>query len=639
MNKLNKSLQSKLSTGILLMAIPVFLLSLGILFAQSRDFIRQEANEHASSLLSSAMHRVKKYLLATETATNASVWLIEQNFHPDSLLAVSRRVVTLNRNIHGCSISAEPDMFPQYGRYFSVYTVDKGDTIVSTREPDYDYFSRLWYKTPIAKGEGCWVDPIFEHSEGRASVNETVVAYCKPLFDRSAGTDANGRKRIVGVICTELAFSILAEAINSTEPDYPNSYFIMLGGNGRYCIHPDSTRLFKKTIFTDLNPEEDANIVALGHEMTTGKQGNMHVKIQGRLCHVSYMPIPSTDWSIALISPDNEILKSYNQLANIITALIVVGLAVILWLCRKVVGHAVQPLNYLLNMSQQISGGHYDVEIPQTEREDAIGQLQNSFAAMQQSIEDHLSNIRQTAEETKQRNEELASAMKLAEEGVRQKSLFIQNVSHQIRTPLNIVQGFAEVLQDSQDMPEKELQEIRGLMEYNAKHLNRMVLMLFDSSDTGLSESWKSQRSDLASCNELANECVIYIQGHFPGLSIRFETEVPDDLQIQTNHLYLMRSLRELLYNAAKYSDGQHIVLRVSQTEASVRFTVEDVGAGLSEEALEKLFKPFSKVDDLSEGLGLGLSLARRYIIMLGGILELDTTYHDGCRFFAIMPK
>jgi signal transduction histidine kinase len=117
------------------------------------------------------------------------------------------------------------------------------------------------------------------------------------------------------------------------------------------------------------------------------------------------------------------------------------------------------------------------------------------------------------------------------------------------------------------------------------------------------------------------------------------ESEVPDSLQIVTNHLYLTRSLRELLYNAAKYSDGQHITLRIEQTEASVHFTVEDTGPGLSAESLDKLFKPFNKLDDLSEGLGLGLPLARSHILSLGGILEHDDTYHDGCRFIVIMPK
>jgi signal transduction histidine kinase len=100
-----------------------------------------------------------------------------------------------------------------------------------------------------------------------------------------------------------------------------------------------------------------------------------------------------------------------------------------------------------------------------------------------------------------------------------------------------------------------------------------------------------------------------------------------------------MRTIRELLYNSAKYSDGKHVVMHVTQTDNTVCFIVEDVGMGLSEEQLEMIFMPFGKINDLSEGLGLGLPLAKRHAQGLGGDLTLDTTYQDGCRFVMELPK
>jgi signal transduction histidine kinase len=100
-----------------------------------------------------------------------------------------------------------------------------------------------------------------------------------------------------------------------------------------------------------------------------------------------------------------------------------------------------------------------------------------------------------------------------------------------------------------------------------------------------------------------------------------------------------MRTLRELLFNAAKYSDGQHITVRITETTSSVHFTVEDIGPGILLDSQELIFKPFIKVDDLSEGLGLGLPLARRHALSLGGDLHYDENYHDGCRFILEVPK
>ena len=142
------SLSSKLSLSILLLAIPIFLLSLGILFIQSRNIIKKVAMEHAKSLLNTTMQRLDRHMMAVETATDVNDWEITENLRPDSLLNLSRRVVSLNPHVDGCSISTEPEVFPQYGRYFSVYTVRETDTITSVIEEEYEYFDKIWYKTP-----------------------------------------------------------------------------------------------------------------------------------------------------------------------------------------------------------------------------------------------------------------------------------------------------------------------------------------------------------------------------------------------------------------------------------------------------------------------------------------------------------
>ena len=631
-----------LSLGILLLAAPLFVLSLGILYLQSRYFIHEEANDRAVSVLNTTMQRVRNYMATVETATNSNLWLVEENFHPDSLLALSRRIVQLNSHVNGCSISGEPYVFPECGRYFSVYTANQGDTIISIREPDYEYFEKVWYKTAIVAGKACWVEPFDEYVEGTLNPSETIASYCKPI----RGKDG----RILGVISTDLSFPKLAKAINETDHGYDKAYFMLLGKDGTYYLHPDSTRLYTKTIFTDKNPDHEAGLIALGYEMTQGKEGTMHVTVNGQYWHVTYKPVPDTDWSLALICLDSEILKGYYQQTIIIIVLIVIGLLVIVFMSYKVVGRAVRPLGNLLGMSERIAAGHYDESIPYTDREDAIGQLQNSFATMQESLNDHVGSIRRTVEQTKERNEELVRATQLAEVAVRQKTAFIQDVSHQIRTPLNIIIGFANVLRESltsigsgnldqNALAKEEVATIAGMMKHNSAHLDRMLLMLYDSSDQVASEEQWLQRNEQVSPNKVARECIDHTLSHFPDLPIHFETDLDDDCSIQSNYLYLMRTLRELLYNSAKYSDKKHISLRVTATDKMVRFITEDVGAGIPEGSYDLIFNPFTKVDDLSEGLGLGLPLSKRHAKSLGGDLILDTSYHDGCRFILEVPR
>jgi signal transduction histidine kinase len=628
MFNIRKSFSAKLSLGLLLLAVPIFLLSLGVLFTQSRHMIRVAAVGRANSVLSVTTERIGRYLMTIETATNSSCWLVERSFEPDSILAFTNRIVRLNPHVDGCSVSAEPDMFPSEGRHFSAYTVREDDTITTVKEAEYEYFDRVWYKTPRELDGPCWVVSYDDADSLELTLDGMIASYGRPLYDKS--------HRLLGIISSDLSLLRLSKLMSEERP-YPNSYFMMINEEGRYFIHPDSTRLFTQTIFSGADPRKQADIIALGHDMTAGNEGRMMLDIDGVPSLVCYQPVPGTTWSLAIVSPDSDVLAGYQRLTYIVIPLLVIGLLIIVLLCHQAVGHAIRPLDDLLKKTQTVASGNMEVYIARSTREDVIGQLQNSFAKMVQYLNFHMGSVRYSTGQMRLKNEELLSATRLAKEADRQKTAFIQNVSHQIRTPLNIIMGFAQVLNEM-SLPDEEMKSITATMDHNSKLLNRLVLMLFDSSETGLSEELNAHKHDLVPCNDVAREAISYIGLYYPKISIELRSEVADDFYIQTSRLYLMRSLREILYNAAKYSDGEHVLLSVQRMDNCMRFVVEDTGTGIGEADRERMFDFFTKVDDLSEGLGLGLPLAKRHARNLGGDLTLDETYHDGCRFIIEIP-
>ena len=628
---IRQSLSWKLSLGILLMAVPIFMLAIGILFEQSRNQVKAEAMKHASSALNTTMQRLHRHMNIVETATDINDWEITEHLDPDSILAYSRYIVMLNGHIDGCSISTEPNTFPKYGRYFSAYTVRETDTISTVVEEPYEYFDRIWYKRPRELGKPCWVI-YFDDQTLELIIEGMVASYSKPLY--------NADHQLVGVISTDLSLLRLSKVITAEELPYPDSYIMMIGEEGRYYLHPDTAQLFKKTIFSDADPQKNADIIALGHEMTTGKQGNMRVRINGEPCLVSYQPVPGAPCSLALVCPERSVLKSYNRLGYIVGPLLVIGLLLILLFSSVTVAQAIRPVYKLTGKLQRLAEGHYDERIPETHYKDVVGHMQNSFASMQESLFRHVNDIQQMNAEAAQRNEELVRTSELAKEADRQKSLFIQNVSHQIRTPLNIIMGFSQVLKESKGgLPEDETKSITDMMLHNAQLLNRMVRMLFDSSAKGVTEELYTNKNEEVSCNEVAHECMASVFKHFPNLVIKYATDLSDDFCINTNRVYLVRSVHELLYNAAKYSDGENVSLHVTEKGSMVRFIVEDTGPSIAEEESARLFEMFTKVNDISEGLGLGLALSRRHIQNLGGDLTLDTNYRAGCRFIIELPK
>ena len=173
----------------------------------------------------------------------------------------------------------------------------------------------------------------------------------------------------------------------------------MVDKEGRYLIHPDSTRLFRETIFTDVDPISQADLIALGHEMISGKQGTMTIKDNKTTYQVCYQPMPNPEWSLAIVCTDSDLLEGYHQLTYILIPLLIVGVIVILLFCHRAVGHAVRPISQLVVKTKTIAAGNYEVHIPHSKRKDVVGELQNSFATMLQSLNFHMGSVRYSAEQ------------------------------------------------------------------------------------------------------------------------------------------------------------------------------------------------------------------------------------------------
>ena len=633
---IRKSLAIKLCLDILFVVMLIFTLSLGFLYWQSRGIIRQEAIDEASHVLDNTALRVKGQMLELETATRNILWLVNLNHQQDSLLWYSHRIVANHPHVNGCSITMEPDYYPGENYGFSAYSVridnkkeSQKDSVATVREADYDYYNKVWYKTPRQKNAACWVDPFDDYNAGTLSSPEMIASYCVPLYD--------GKGKFIGVISTDLSLRKLTETITAEHP-YENSYFMMLGADGHYFVHPDTTKVLKQSIFTGTDPRENPDVVTLGYEMTNGRTGHMDVNLDGRQLIVLYRPLEGTQWSVALVCPSNEMLRGYNRLNYILLPLLLIGLLLLALGCQRIVRHVVQPLGLLAAELRQIGDGNYEKTLPHSERTDLIGQLQNSFCQMRRSISQHISDAEQTKQETEQRTKELEQATLLAREASEQKTQFMQDMSHQIRTPLNIVHGFSQVLRDDcESIPDDEKQQIAKTMYVQTNALDYMVSKLLIAS---LIESHQSiSTNDTVGCNKLAHEAYENASDLITHTAeMHMESHLPDTFTIKTNAHHLLIVLTELLFNALHFTTEGSVTMRIDADDAHVRFTIEDTGPGIPADKADFIFEKFTKIDMFTEGLGLGLFLCHRVVELMGGTLTLDPQYTNGSRFVLELP-
>ena len=104
MMSIRRSFSAKVIMWVLLLAVPVFLASVGVLFWQSHKLIRAEAVDKASNVLACAMHRINRYLITTKTASHTNAWIVEQSLYPDSIQAITYRIMKRHRSIISCSV-------------------------------------------------------------------------------------------------------------------------------------------------------------------------------------------------------------------------------------------------------------------------------------------------------------------------------------------------------------------------------------------------------------------------------------------------------------------------------------------------------------------------------------------------------
>ena len=229
---------------------------------------------------------------------------------------------------------------------------------------------------------------------------------------------------------------------------------------------------------------------------------------------------------------------------------------------------------------------------------------------------------------------QLKKAYDHALESDKTKSAFIRNVTHEVRTPLNIISGFAQVISDPNMVtgPE-ERAHIAEMMQKNTQLITSLVDEMLELS---LNENAPEAvaKDDVVEVNDLLRD--ILQENEYKvnkAVKLQFESDLSEDISLQTNEGMLKRVINLLLDNANKYTKKGSITLKASANDEQVILTVEDTGSGIPADAAEHIFERFFKVDSFREGLGLGLPLCRTIINRLGGTVDLDNSYQQGARF------
>lgn len=266
-------------------------------------------------------------------------------------------------------------------------------------------------------------------------------------------------------------------------------------------------------------------------------------------------------------------------------------------------------ISEMSSAAQEVAKGNFDVKLPENNHILEIYELQHNFNLM-------TSELRGT--ETL-RND------------------FIVSVSHEFKTPLAAIDGYATLIQDS-DMPEEERREYISMIIDSARQLSRLTGNILKLSKLENQELVYDKKE--YSLDEQIRQAVLWLERDWSAKNISFEINL-EECRYFGNSDLMMQIWINLIGNAIKFTqDGGVISLSLVRHDNEIVFTIIDSGIGMDEKTIEHIFEKFYQADGTRSktGNGLGLALVKRIIDICKGCIEVQSKPSEGSRFRVMLP-
>ena len=236
--------------------------------------------------------------------------------------------------------------------------------------------------------------------------------------------------------------------------------------------------------------------------------------------------------------------------------------------------------------------------------------------------------------------QEIQQARLDAEKADRIKTRLLANVSHEMRTPLNIIMGYTQNILGTPEKISSSLSNDIQQIQSNAEHQLRVINDLLDLSRAEIDELDLSL--ELLDPHQLLVDAFHDLADQSTSPNIQWQINVPERLpQVRADGLRLRQIFLNLLSNAKKYTHSGTITLGAEVAPPHLHFWVTDTGLGINREQQERIFEPFVTLEDnrrLSGGIGLGLSITRHLVALHSGTMKLDSQPNQGSTFHIYLP-
>ena len=473
-----------------------------------------------------------------------------------------------------------------------------------------------WYYLPIWKK-----NPVWTHPYENISLGQKLISYSIPLYKN---------EKFIGVVGINLSLAMINDMVNSIPLD--NSKGLLIGPENN-LIHMNTKEELSKAV----ERSEELSVIL---ENFKKEKENTILKISwdGQKYLGSLSKLDNGMSYITAISR-NELQKSINGIVGIFVLsfvlLSVCTISIIYFILKKIIN----PIKIVTKSTNKLARGELYTDIPYHSNNE-IGTLANNIRLMTSQLKEYIEYISEQTKKERDAKNAAITESQINAAASQAKSAFLANMSHEIRTPINAVLGMNEmILRESKD---------RTILGYAANIRSagsNLLSIVNDVLDFSKIEAGKMELlPDNYEISSVIIDLVNMTRERAQKKDLAFNLNISSDLPktLYGDSIRIKQCILNLLTNAIKYTKEGSITFSIDYTKVDhnnifLNVHVVDTGCGIKKENMEQLFAPFERIEEgknrTIEGSGLGISIVRRLLDMMGSKLEVNSVYGKGSDF------